>query len=147
MSPTVFDSKLWMYGGVKEPFSDTLYDDLYVFADGQWEKKALTGIIAGDNESRRPIASCLQVFRDSLHLFGTFRTINKDDRSESIEQLAFRLSSPTTKTWTAFASDGLQNWGSDTSFSYQAVNFRDTMLIARALTYGEPNPVLKVYVP
>jgi hypothetical protein len=146
-SPAVFDGRIWLYGGVKEPFSGDLYDDLYVYADGTWTKKEITGIITGDNDSRKPIASSLQVFNRSLYLFGTFRTVTKKDKSEIVEQLAFRLSSPTTRTWTSVAADGLQDWGADTTFSYQSVNFRDELLIARALAFAEPNPVLKVYVP
>lgn len=146
-SPAVFDEKIWVYGGVKEPFSDDLYDDMYVYADETWTKKEITAIIAGDNESRRPIASSLQVFNDCLYLFGTFRTVANKGKSEIVEQLAFRLSSPTTRTWTSVPADGLQDWGADTTFSYQSVNFRDKLLVARALAFAEPNPVLKVYVP
>jgi hypothetical protein len=146
-SPAVFQGRVWLYGGVREPFSDRLYDDLYVCEAGTWRKIEMTGIIAGDGEPRRPIAACLQTFNDALHLFGTFRTIRRSDGSEIVEQLAFRLSSPTTRTWTIFPADGLQNWGADTTFSYQAVSFGGVMLIAKALTYGAPTRVLKAYVP
>jgi hypothetical protein len=145
-NPAVYDQKIWLYGGAKEPFSAELYDDIWVYTGGRWQKKAMTGIIKG-SESKKPIASSLQVFEDKLCLFGKFRTVNPDDKSEKVEPLAFSLSSASTKTWDAFSSDGLKDWGSDTTFSYQLVNFKDRMLIARALGYGEPNPVLKVYVP
>lgn len=145
--PTVFDGRIWLYGGVKEPFSDVIYDDLHVCSAGEWQKLDITGIIAGGGDARRPIASCLQAFNGALHLFGTFRTIRTSDRSEIVEQLAFRLSTPSTRTWTAFPSDGLQNWGADTSFSYQAVNWGNRMLIARALVYATPVRVAKVYIP
>jgi len=93
-----------------------------------------------------PISSCLQVFHRKLCLFGRFRTIAAD-QSEAIEPLAFSLSTPSTGTWDTFPSDGLKDWGADTTFSYQLVNFRNKMLIARALAYQLPNPVLKIYVP
>ena len=53
----------------------------------------------------------------------------------------------TTKTWERFPSEGLKNWGAETASSYQLVNFRDKMLIAKALGLRKPNAVLKVYVP
>ena len=145
-SPAVYDKKIWLYGGVKEPFGAELYDDLYVYAGGSWQKKEMTGIIKG-NESRKPIASGLQVFKDKLCLFGKFRTVDPVDSSERVEPLAFSLSSASTKTWDDFPSDGLKGWGGDTTFSYQLINFQDKMLIARALSYDAPNTLLKVYVP
>ena len=145
-STAVCEQKIWLYGGAKEPFSAELYDDIYVYAGGGiWQKKEMTGIIKG-SESRKPIASGLQVFRGKLHLFGKFRTIDREDKSERVESLAFSLSTASSKTWEDFSSDGLMGWGADTTFSYQLVNFKDKMLIARALGYEKPNPVLKVYV-
>jgi hypothetical protein len=146
LAPAVFHDMIWIYGGVEEPFSDTLYDDLHVLTGGTWGKMDMTGIITGDNDSRKPIASSLQVLHNTLYLFGAFRTIKKTDKSEVVEPLAFALSSPTTRTWTTFDASGLQGWGAVTTFSYQLVNFVDRMLIARALAYDVPNPTLKVYV-
>jgi hypothetical protein len=145
-SPAVYEKQIWLYGGATEPFSAELYDDLYAYSSGRWDKKEMTGIIRG-NESRKPIASCLQVFQDRLCLFGKFRTVSAVDKSAIVESLAFSLSDPLAKTWSRFSSDRLQNWWGDKTFSYQLVNFRDKMLIAKALGYKEPNPVLKVYIP
>jgi len=146
-STAVFENRIWLYGGAEEPFSSKLYDDLYVYeGGGQWQKKEMTGIIKG-NVSKKPIASSLQVFKGKLHLLGKFRTIDLKDKSEIVEPLAFSLARASTKTWDDFPSDDLRGWGSDTTFSYQLVNFNDKMLIARALGYDVPNPVLKVYVP
>jgi len=146
-APAVFDNKIWIYGGMKEPFSDVLYDDLYLYQGGQWAKRDITGILTGANDSRRPIASSLQAFKNQLFLFGTFRTVKTSDKSEIVEQLAFRLSQASSGTWTKVADDGLQNWGAVTSFSYQSVNLKDRMLLARVLAYGESHPLMKVYVP
>jgi hypothetical protein len=156
-NPVVFDNKIWLYGGVLQPQvgEEGQFDDLFVYTPrggaagttAGWRETKITRVLRGANEARRPIASTLQVFKNYLHLFGTFRTVNKNDNSRIIEQLAFRLSEPSTRTWMTLGADGLQNWGSDTTFSYQAVNFNDTMLIVRALEAGRVNPVLKVYVP
>lgn len=149
-SPAVFQGQIWLYGGALEPFSARLYDDFYVYQDGSWAKRDLTGIIAA-NASRKPIASCLQEFRfgdgsSRLCLFGKFRTVSSVDGSETTDSLAFSLSTPSTRTWDNFPSDGLQDWGADTTFSYRLLNYRDRMLIASALGYDRSNTVLKIYV-
>lgn len=147
LNPAVFQGdQIWLYGGAQEPFSSKLYDDVHVYKNGSWTKLELTGIIAGA-ASRKPIASCLQVFNNKLCLFGKFRTVDPTDKSETVEPLAFSLSTPSTKTWDKFPNDGLKNWGGDTTFNYQLVNFKNVMLIAKALSYEAPSPVLKVYVP
>ena len=145
-NPAVFENQIWLYGGAQEPFSSKLYDDVWVYENGKWEERKLTGIITG-SASRKPIASCLQVFNNHLHLFGKFRTVDPVDKSEKVDPLAFSLSSPSTKTWDSFSNDGLKNWGGDTTFSYQLVAFKNRMLITRALSYEAVNPVMKVYVP
>lgn len=150
-SPAVFQGQIWLYGGALEPFSSQLYDDFYVYQNGSWARRELTGIIAG-SASRKPIASCLQEFRfgagDSrLCLFGKFRTVSSVDRSESVEPLAFSLSTPSTSTWDSFPSDGLKDWGADTTFSYRLLNYKNRMLIATALGYDRSNSVIKIYVP
>ena len=144
-SPAGYDEKIWLYSGAKEPFSSFLYDDMYVYDGSAWEKKNMTGIIKG-TELKTPIASCLQVFGDKLCLFGKFRITDPTDKSETVEPQAFVLTTPSTKTWSSFPSEGLKNWAGDTTFSFQVVNFGDRMLIARALEYGTQNSVLKVYV-
>jgi Kelch motif len=143
--PAVFQDQIWVYGGVPEPFSSNLYDDAYAYANGKWSKKELTGIISGST-ARKPIASCLQEFDKRLCLFGKFRS-TAADRSESVDSLAFSLSTPATKTWDGFPSDGLKGWGDDTTFSYQLLNYKKRMLIASVLSYQTPNTVMKIYVP
>jgi Kelch motif len=143
--PAVFQSQIWLYGGAQEPFSSKLYDDVYAYKNGSWTKLDLTGIITG-TASRQPIASCLEVFNNRLCLFGKFRTVAAD-KSETVEPLAFSLSTPSTKTWDNFPNDGLKDWGGDTTFSYQLISFRNKMLIAKALSYEAVNSIMKIYVP
>lgn len=154
INPVVFEEKIWLYGGAAEPSSAELYDDLYIcspVSEGnyKWEKQeSLTGAITGTGEKpKKPIASCLQVLGGKLHLFGKFRT-TAQDKSRFDEALGFCLSDPSTGTWERFPSDGLGTWGTYTTYSYQAVNFK-RMLIAKALPASnrDPNPILKVYVP
>jgi|SRR5579859_886464 len=159
ISPTVYEDQIWVYGGTTEPKTSNLYDDLYAyskgrsFSEGRWEEKKITAVIRG-NESRKPVASCLQVFQEKFYLFGKFQTVAESDKSYLVESLAFSLSSLDSRTWSRFPSDRLQNWWGDTTCSYQLANFKDRMLIARALGKNQPNTlgknqsntVLKVYV-
>jgi hypothetical protein len=160
ISPTVYNDRIWVYGGTKQPTSAELYDDLYTSSpDGAWEKMEMTDVIKG-RDGKKPVASCLQVFQNKLHLLGKFQTVAASDNSKLVESLAFSLSDVGTKIWSRFPSDRLQNWWGDTASSYQLVNFKlgrdkvkeDEMLIARALgdralDVRSPNTVLKVYVP
>ena len=154
VNPEVFDDRIWLYGGALEPSSAELFDDLFTIrpdADMNYyifEAKKITDVVAG-SESRKPIASCLQVLGGKLHLFGKFRTTAESDGSRFDEPIGYRLSDPETGTWERFPSDGLGTWGTHTTFSYQALNFKDRMLVAKALpaSYRKPNPILKVYIP
>jgi Galactose oxidase, central domain len=152
INPVDFKGQIWLYGGAQAPSSAELYDDLYTFDANtkSWRKQLLGGAITGTWESsKKPIASCLQVLRGRLHLFGKFRTTAKKDNSRLDEPGGFCLSDPATGTWERFPSDGLGTWGTHTTFSYQAVNFRDRLLICKALPASDrdPNPILKVYIP
>ena len=67
LAPIVFDHMIWLYGGAQEPSSAELFDDLYTCSytneqGAKWEKQELTGVIEG-SESKKPIASCMQVFK------------------------------------------------------------------------------------
>jgi hypothetical protein len=146
-SAAAFQNWIWLYGGTREPFSDDLYSDLYTFKrspeapGGTWTKMYITGVIGGN-----PIASSVQPFRDSLHLFGVFRTINESDRSEKIEAQAFQLSNAETGAWTKLGA-WIEKWGATTTFSFQFVNLERKMLIGRALAYREQHSKMMVYVP
>ncbi|HEY3823364.1 MAG TPA: kelch repeat-containing protein [Bryobacteraceae bacterium] len=144
--PAVWNEKIWLYGGVTEPFSSVVFDDLWVSSRSgdEWVRQSLNII----NKSGTPISSCLQVFRKKMYLFGSFRTIDRSDSTEMVTPDAWYLDEPSTQTWKSFPIEGLkdEDWGSSTTFSYQLVNFRDTFLIAKALNYDRENDVLKVYV-
>ncbi|OQW75606.1 MAG: hypothetical protein BVN35_08120 [Proteobacteria bacterium ST_bin11] len=149
ISPTIYQKHIWLYGGASKPGAAS-YNDLYVFPysnnNAYSSEKKNTDAIT-DAGSKTPIGSCLQFINNDLLLFGKFRTEAGESRLD--EALAFRLSNPETSTWERFPSDGLESWGADTTFSYQAINFRDKMLVAKALPRKDEdkrNPVLKIYV-
>ena len=142
----VYAGRIWLYGGMPEPFADTLYHDLYTYDGNRWQKEEMTASITAD-AGQAPFAAALQVFDTKLRLFGKFRTVNPRDGSERIEPLAFTLSNADTKTWESFPVDALKDWGGDTSFSYQLVNYKNKMLMGLALGYEQANVTMKVYVP
>ncbi len=144
--PAVLNGEIWLYGGMKEPFTSQslLYGDLYRYssAAGKWKKEDRVPV-----NNRNPLASCLVVFRNTLRLFGKFRSINPSDRSELVEPLAFSLSNPSTGTWEGLPVEGLKDWGGVNTFNVQVLNFKDQMLVAKAVAYDQPNVVMKVFVP
>ncbi|NTW06428.1 MAG: hypothetical protein HGA29_01145 [Syntrophaceae bacterium] len=155
------EENIWLYGGTPEPLSTHLYNDAWLaeFKEAAekgkkseliWKKVDLAFMNTGD-ASRNPIASCLQLFQNRLHLFGKFKTIAAD-KSEKVETQAYSLVNPSTNTWEEFPCEGLRGWGEDKTFSYQVTAFNPAktkrcMLIARALGNGTVNPVMKIYVP
>lgn len=145
--PTVWNNCIWLYGGMNEPFSSKLFKDLWVSSStgDNWEQRKLTGILEADRD-QRPVASCLEVFKNQLLLFGKFLSVDTRDKSEIVESKAYSLSG-WTDTWESFNSEGLKGWGNRNTFSFQMINFRDDILIGKALAYNEPNTKLKVYVP
>lgn len=147
--PTVFRDQIWLYGGVKEPLSNELYNDLYVYPSNKppddWEQLKITDVISEGTNG--PVASCLQVVRDRVCLFGKFRSIQTTDASEIADPMAFSLVDREQGLWEPLPSDELKGWGGSNTFSYQVLNFQDKFLIAKALVYGRPNRVLKIYVP
>jgi hypothetical protein len=145
--PVVFDQQIWIYGGVKEPFSREVYSDLWVYPSRsnpkRWEELKITGFI-NDDGKREPIASCLQVLRNTLYLFGTFRKTTKG--SAGFDRLAFSLGDRDMGKWNVLPTGKLKTWGSTNTFSWQVANFRDKYLIAKALALGESITDMKLYI-
>jgi hypothetical protein len=145
--PAAFDKQIWLFGGAKEPFSSELYSDVWVYSPSskKWEEKKITGEIL---PREKPVGSCLGVIKGYLRLFGSFVSTSADgQRSERVKPLAFTLKNLDTRTWSDIPREGLMDWGGENTFSYQLVSFGDKILIAKALSYEQFNPVLKVYVP
>lgn len=140
--PAVFKNKIWLYGGAEEPFAENLFDDLWVYDGVKWDQKHMTDALGGST----PITSSLLEFKDKLLLICKVRKQSESDTSELIETLGFSLETESAKTWSSFSIEGLKNWGADTTFSLQLVNFKDRMLIANALVYQRKEANLQIYV-
>jgi hypothetical protein len=144
--PAVFNHQIGLYGGAEEPFSESLFDDLWVCDEkGRWREKDLQ--VLKEAGGTKPIAAGLQEFSGKLRLIGQFRQPSGAG-SELIKTLAFSLDDESTDTWKDFSVDNLKNWGAGTTFSLQLVNFNKQMLIANALVYKpqESKADLRIYV-
>ena len=139
-SSVIFNNDIWLCGGLIDPLSEELSCDIFVFLEKKkgWQKKN-KGLSFIEGE---PMTACLQVFQKKLHIVGKTRK-----RSGAIEAFNYYLKTPTTEDWEKLSSDALQGWGEDLTLSYQIINFKDKLLIAKAMGYEKPNCMLKVYVP
>jgi len=142
--PVSRKEQLWLFGGAKAPFSETLFHDLWVFDGTGWKQNEISTNIS-KNGDRRPISSALQVLNGKLYLFGHFSERFEGD-TITVEPLAYRLENFRRKTWVVLDGSKLGDWVAYTTFNFQLVNFKDQMLIGNALTSDITNKVLKVYV-
>ena len=70
---TVFQDKICIYGGVKQPFGAP-WEDMWSSADGKnWNRDTKKA----SSNSSNPLGCALQVIGKKLHLFGTFRDVNE----------------------------------------------------------------------
>jgi hypothetical protein len=137
-SSVIFNNEIWLCGGVEDdPLSDKLSRDIFVWTGDEWQKKS-EGLSFIEGE---PTAACLQVFQGKLHVIGKTR------KKGAIETFNYLLKTSTTGTWEKLRSDELQGWGQDITLGYQLVNFRDKLLIAKAMGYEKANYILKVFIP
>ena len=149
-STAVFEDKIWIYGGAAEPFSQILYDELWSATYDEsrksmkWENNQSGGPELGSS-SIKPIASCMQRFKERLYLFIVYRIIG--DISDTVGATAFHLDTSTSPTWTIIPTDKLQGWVGTTTSSCQLVAYKGRMLIARILSYETIKTVMKIYVP
>jgi hypothetical protein len=83
-NPTAYNNQIWLYGGVTEPFVGQLFYDLRIRG---------RRLVKGDDgnhprrESRKPIASCIHVFKTGLCLFGKFRSVSPVGRTKMRAEL------------------------------------------------------------
>jgi hypothetical protein len=132
--------EIWLCGGVTEPFSDDFPQDLYIYrSNGAWE-----GPVPLPKTSE-PGTVGLQVFRerqgDRLHLIG-------QTTRPPFKTFVYKLDAPTMPdAWSELPNDQLQGWAENRTVVYQLANFKNKLLIAKALGYDHANCRLKVFVP
>ena len=141
--------EVWLCGGVTELFSDTFSRDLYIYRSaGNWEGPIRLQSRLSPQDPLREIplgAVSLQVFHERegerLHLIGQTTQL-------PVETIFWRLPTPSMPdVWDSLPKDSLQGWAENRNVVYQLVNFRNKLLIAKALGYKKANYWLKVYVP
>jgi hypothetical protein len=68
------EDRIWVYGGVTEPFGDPL-DDMWRSRDGEnWERYTSVPEDSNKKPIGKPVGCALQVLNGKLHLLGTFRS-------------------------------------------------------------------------
>ncbi len=134
--------KLWIYGGLTEPFSDPFEDLWYWDSKGQtWQPYTAIPQDSKKNPIGKPIGAALMVLNGQLHLFGSFRS------GTIVEQRHFILQEG-QKTWGSKEVDPGWNPQQDNTFSLVAVQHKGLVFL-RSLDYRtRDNPTtLLMHIP
>jgi hypothetical protein len=67
---TVYNQKIWLYGGAKEPFGEPLENIWSFSGQGQWQEYKV------NPPEGKPIGCALQVIKDKLNLVAALRKDN-----------------------------------------------------------------------
>jgi hypothetical protein len=137
------DQKMWIYGGVTEPFGDPLDDVWISSSDGETWQKFTTLPVYENKPIGKPIGCALQELNGELNLLGTFRL------------------GTITQAWRFIFDDGQRTWNGSqipdesawhrqggNTFSLLSTEYKG-LLFLRSLNYETAdNPTsLNVYVP
>jgi hypothetical protein len=139
---TIFQNRIWMYGGVTEPFGNPL-EDMWTSRDGEtWERYKTMPQDAG-NPIGQPLGCTLQVVNGKLCLLGSFR------RGTTIRSRQFILEEA-QETWEAGEIRPENSWHQQAgnTFSLLSTEYKGLVFL-RSLNYQTAdNPTsLHVYVP
>jgi len=123
------EDRIWVYGGVTEPFGDP-FADMWTSRDGEnWEPYKSIPVDSNKQPIGKPVGSALQVLNGKLHLLGTFRSGTLTPSIQCVLEEAQRTwqTSPVLvdRTWD-------QQAGS--TFSLSSVEFKG-LLFVRSLDY------------
>ena len=134
--------KMWIYGGVTEPFGDPL-DDIWTSSDGETWQQVMTIPTYQDKPIGKPIGCALQELNGELNLLGTFR-------EGTITQAWRLIFDDGQRTWNASQIPNERAWhrqGGNT-FSLLSEEYKG-LLFLRSLNYETANnpTSLNVYVP
>jgi hypothetical protein len=138
---TVFQNKLWIYGGVTAPFGDPL-EDLWTYDGTTWKSYTTIPHDAG-NPIGKPIGCTLQVVKDKLHLLGSFR------RGTTLRSRQFILEAA-QETWDVGEIPPEKSWDLQrgNTFSLVSTEYKGLVFL-RSLNYqtADNRTSLQVYVP
>ena len=118
--------KLWLYGGLTEPFSDPL-DDMWSSEDGKTWVQYATTPRENNNPAGKPIAAALMVIKEKLTLFGSFRS------GTTVKQKKFILQEGQNVWKSDEVPTGWDDQGGNT-FSLAAVQYKG-LIFLRSLDY------------
>ena len=118
--------RLWLYGGLTEPFSDPL-DDMWSSEDGKTWVQYATTPRENNNPAGKPIAAALMVIKEKLTLFGSFRS------GTTVKQKKFILQEGQNVWNSDEVPTGWDDQGGNT-FSLAAVQYKG-LIFLRSLDY------------
>ncbi len=136
------DYKLWIYGGLTEPFSDP-FEDLWSWdSRGKtWQRYPTIPQDDNGNPIGKPIGAALTVLNGQLHLFGSFRNGTMVEQSQCILREG-------QQTWGIKKVSPGWNEQQDNTFSLVAVQYKGLVFL-RSLDYRtRDNPTtLLMHIP
>ena len=137
---TTFNRKLWIYGGLTEPFSDPL-EDLWSSEDGKTWQPYTTIPKYKDMSVGKPLGATLQVVNNTLNLFGSFG-------SGTITTSLRCILSEGQQRWNTREVEGAWDDQEGNSFSLVSVQHKG-LIFLRSLDYRtRDNPTtLRMYIP
>jgi hypothetical protein len=144
----VFEDAVYVLGGREEPAADQEFSrhDAYVFRRGKWFTcDALFEPLLVRPEGK-PQSLSLFVFQGKLHCFGKYRRAATQGGSVST-CLIDRLINQHNRDWEGIDNRGLKILSEENEFVAQFVGLRDELLVGAALSWGNSQPEIRVFVP
>lgn len=134
---TVFEDRIWIYGGAAEPFGDPM-DDMWTSGDGEkWDRYQIIPKLAGDSIGK-PISCTLQVVKGELNLMGFFR------RDQTVRANICILNE-NQETW--FVSEVGTPWDQQVQNTHRLLSVEYKGLVfLRSLNYEIHNNPTKLYL-
>jgi hypothetical protein len=137
--------RIWIYGGVTEPYGDPL-DDMWTSSDGEnWEPYPSETTVDYKPPGGKPMGCALQVVNGKLHLLGTFRSGAETPSTHFVLDEAHYEWRPSPVLF-----DGSWHRQVGSTFSLSSVEYKG-LVFARSLYYETPEddelPALNLFVP
>lgn len=139
---TVPEDRIWIYGGVTEPFGDP-FDDVWKSFDGEnWERYPSEPAKNYKPPVGKPMASTFQVFDGKLLLLGTFRSEGKTPSAQNVLDEA-------QKEWQSNPVDSSWHQQRGSTFSLSSVEYKGLVFVRSLYDETSDNepPALNMFVP
>jgi hypothetical protein len=144
----VFGDAVYVLGGREEPAVDEAFSrhDAHVYKDGKWSScEALFEPLLVRPEGKAQSLS-LFAFQGKLHCFGKYRRAATQGGSVSTCVID-RLNSEHDRNWEGIDNKGLKILSEENEFVAHFVGLRDELLVSAALTWGNSQAEIRVFLP